>query len=293
MWTLRSLLREAEKYLRSRGVPSPRLEAELLLAHALAYDRLHLYTDFDRPVADEERERFRALVLRRVRGEPTAYITGKKEFFSFPFHVAPGVLIPRPETEGVVEVALEQLEGEGEGRVMADLGTGSGCIAVTLLKLRAGLRALAVDRSLAALETARRNAEYHGVGDRLHLFCGDWLGACRAPGTPPLHLVTCNPPYVDPAGPVPCAPEVEAFEPREALFTPPGDPAFHYRRILHSVGPFLAPEGLLLLELGTGLARVVEAEARNAAFRIVGVRRDLQGMDRVLLLARAGNAAGG
>jgi release factor glutamine methyltransferase len=288
-WTLLSLLRKAEGYLRENRVPSPRLEAEILLAHALSFDRVKLYTNFSRPMAGEEIDRFRALVQRRVKGEPTAYLTGRKEFFSLPFLVSPGVLIPRPETEEVVQAALDRIPGDGADEEILDLCTGSGCIAVTLLKLRPALRAVAIDRSPRAVELAKENARLNGVDGRLALHCGDLLEPlAEAAPRAPAQLITCNPPYIDPEGSCPADADVAAFEPKEALFTPPGEPLHFYEKVLAGAAPFLAPEGVLVFELGMGMRDPVASLAAGLGWRFAGVRRDLAGIERVLLLTATG-----
>jgi release factor glutamine methyltransferase len=285
MWTVLSLLKEAERFLSEKQVPSPRLEVEILLAYTLSLDRVGLYTHHSRPVEKAVLDRFRSLVLRRIKGEPSAYLTGKKEFFSLPFHVSPAVLIPRPETEETVQVALDHLPGEGAGRRVAEGGTGSGCIIITLLKLKKKLQAIASDISMEALVVAKRNAALHGVQDRLRFFCGNLFsplkGSC--PGGP-YHLILCNPPYVDPVGQIPYAPEVAEYEPGQAVFTPPGDPLFYYRQWFESVGPLLGDEGLLIMEIGAGQKDPVVSLAGRLGWSLKEIRKDVAGIDRVISL---------
>lgn len=288
MWTILSLLKEAERFLKESEIPSPRLEAEILLAHALSLDRVGLYAHYSRPLEKGELDRFRSLVKRRIRGEPSAYLTEKKEFFSLSFHVSPAVLIPRPETEEVVQMALDHIPDPGEERLAADLGTGSGCIVISLLRMRGGLRAEAVDQSCEALAVAKGNAARLGVEDRVRFLNGNllqpWL---EIDPVPRFDLITCNPPYVDPEGKTPVDPEV-AFEPREAVFTPPGDPFCYYGRILEAAPCLLKPEGLLIFELGAGMAPEVSKRAREAGWRVIEVRQDLAGWERVMGLMHAG-----
>jgi release factor glutamine methyltransferase len=285
MWTLLSLLKEAEKYLKENGIPSPRLETEVLLAHTLSFDRVTLYTHFSRPVERHELDRFRSLIKRRVRGEPTAYITGHKEFFSLPFAVSPHVLIPRPETEEVVQAALDRIPGDGAGKDLLDLCTGSGCIAVTLLKLKPALHARAVEKSSKALGVARSNAELNGVADRVGFCCGDLFQPLdtSSPGHT-FHLITCNPPYVDPEGPHPVERSVAAFEPKDAVFAPPGDPLHYYRRVLEGAGAYLNRDGILIFEIGAGMKSALESLATDLGWSVCGVRKDLAGIERVILL---------
>ena len=285
MWTLLSLLKEAENYLKENRIPSPRLESEVLLAHTLSFDRIKLYTHFSRPVETHELDRFRELIKRRVKGEPTAYITNRKEFFSLPFTVTSDVLIPRPESEEVVQAALDHIPGDGAGLDVLDLCTGSGCIIVALLKLRPALRAVAVDRSSKALAVAQGNAEQNGVADRVRFSCGDLLHPLKkaSPGIS-FHLITCNPPYVDPDGPHPVDRSVVSFEPGDAVFTPTGDALHYYRTILEEGKPVLKDSGTLIFEMGAGMRRPLESLALDLGWRIRGVRKDLAGIERVMLL---------
>jgi len=284
MWTLQALLRKAAGFLEEKKVPSPRLEAEILLAHALSLDRIGLYTSFNRPVQPEELSRFRALILRRAKGEPSAYLTGRREFFSLSFRVTSAVLIPRPETEELVQLALDGLPA-GEAARMADIGTGSGCIPIVLLKHRPLLEAWAFDCSPEALAIARENAERHGVLSRLRFAAGDLLHPCRA-GAEGFDCITCNPPYVDPEGPWPVDEAVLEFEPSHAVFTPPGEPLHYYRRVLEEAAPHLRPRGRLLFELGAGQFVEVAEAASGAGWRLVDARKDLAGWDRAAAFAR-------
>ncbi len=283
MWTILPLLKKAETYLDENRVSSSRLEAEILLAHVLSLDRVGLYANYCKPVAPDKVDRFRELVLRRIKGEPSAYLTGKKEFYSLSFQVGPGVLIPRPETEETVEMALGCIEGDGEGTTMLDLGTGSGCIAITLVKWRKNLRACASDISCSAVKAAGVNARRHGVDDRIRFFCGDLFEAIsRKNPHIPFQLVVCNPPYVDHAGSQHVDPEVIASEPEAAVFSPPGDSLFYYRRILEKAHPFLSMDGVLIFELGAGLRDEVERLAVSVGWSLHDVRRDLAGIDRAI-----------
>jgi release factor glutamine methyltransferase len=282
MWTLKSLLKKATEFLDEKNVDSPRLEAEILLAHTLSMDRVGLYANHERPLSKEEVDRYRELIMQRARGNPSAYLVGKKEFFSLSFKVSPAVLIPRPETEDVVQLALDLIPGDGDGLWVADLCTGSGCIPVTLLKLRSKLRACALDISAEALAKAGENAGIHEVSDRLELHEGDLFAPLKARSRDaPFHLITCNPPYIDPEGSWPAAPEVAGFEPPEALYTPAGDPAFYYRKVMDEAKSFIAPQGTLIFELGMDLLRTVEESAQEKGWTLKEVRKDLAGIERV------------
>lgn len=277
-WTVLSLLQRAESFFKEKEIPSPRLEAEILLAHVLSFDRVKLYTDFSRPVDTLEQDGYRTLVMRRAGGEPTAYLTGRKEFFSLDFTVTPDVLIPRPETEEVVQAALDVKDPVLE---MADVGTGTGCIPITLLTRRKNLKAHALDVSSAAIEVARQNAGRHGVAGRIRFHQGDLLEPLH--GTS-LDLITCNPPYVDPAGDVPVDRSVEAFEPRQAVFAPKNDPAFFYHKVMDQAASLLRPSGSLIFELGAGMRTGIEALALERGYTVHEVRPDLAGIDRVMVL---------
>jgi release factor glutamine methyltransferase len=221
------ILRVAERWLAARGVDAPRRSTELMIGRVLGLDRLHLYLAHDRPLTSAEKDRLRELVARRGRHEPLSYVLGDHDFRGHLLEVDAAVLIPRPETEELVDLALARAP---HGARCADLGTGSGAIAIALARERPDVEVWAVDVSPAALEVARRNVRAHGLADRVRLCAGSyWSGLA---GAPPFDLVVGNPPYVDPAGPDPLAPDVARFEPATALLTPPGDPAAHYREIV-------------------------------------------------------------
>jgi release factor glutamine methyltransferase len=282
MRNLKSLLAKAVKFLEEKEVDSPRLEAEILLAHKLAMDRVGLYANHERPLSEDEVDRYRELIMRRAKGEPSAYLVGRKEFFSLSFTVSPSVLIPRPETEDVVQLALDLIPGDGEDVWIADLCTGSGCIPVTLLKLRNKLQACSLDISEKAIDNARENADAHGVLDRIRFHCGDLLAPLEESSwKTPFHLITCNPPYIDPRGPWPAEPEVAAFEPPEALYTPDGDATFFYRKVLEEALPFLETTGTLIFELGMEMRSAVEEVSRERGWVLKEVRKDLAGIERV------------
>lgn len=257
----------ARDFLERKGVEAARLEAELLVAHALGLDRLRLFLQLDRPVNGTEIDRARDFLVRRGRREPTAYIVGSREFYGRPIQVGPGVLIPRPETELLVDRAREIAP-----RRIADLGTGSGCIAVTLALEIEGAEVTAMDSSPEALAFARANAE--ALGANVRFVEGDFLEALdREPER--FDLLVCNPPYVDPKDEATLAPEVAEHEPAAALFAPPDDPDFWVRTLLERSSAWLAPGGKLLVELGLGQADRIRGS--GARFH-----RDLAGIERVL-----------
>ena len=282
---VRALIEVSARWLEGQGVDEARLAIEHLLAHVLGCRRLDLYLDHDRPVSEAERARFRGLVLRRLRREPLAYILGTRGFYGLDLKVGPGVLVPRPESEHLVEGGLEelgrvQLEGEDPGRelVLADVGTGSGCLALALLTHAPGARAVGIDRSAAALRIARENARALGLEGRLSLVRGDLLDAV-APGS--LDLVVSNPPYVTPDEEGLLAPEVRDHEPREALFDAPGLPLT--ARLVRDAKVALRPGGALLVETGWNKAPVLREMFAAAGYEAVRTIPDLAGIERVVL----------
>ncbi len=272
--TAREMLGRARGFLEQRGVEGARLEAEILVAHALGLDRLHLFLELERPVARAELERARELLVRRGRGEPSAYLTGLREFYGRTFAVGPAVLIPRPETELVVDLARERLAGAPAPR-LADLGTGSGCLAITLALELEKAEVVASDVSAPALACAAQNAQR--LGARVRFVEGDGLAAL-APHAP-FDWIVSNPPYVDPAEAGALAREVREHEPAGALFGPAGDPDRWARTLAAEAGRLLRPGGGLLVELGQGqAARLAPALARMPH----ALHRDLAGVERVL-----------
>jgi release factor glutamine methyltransferase len=264
--------------LAALGISSPRLEAELLLSHALGCDRVRLYMDMQRPLDQAELAAIRALVVRRRRREPVAYILGRREFYKREFDVDPAVLVPRPETEVLVDRALDALPG-GPAR-MLDLCTGSGAIALTLALERAELLADATDISEAALAVARRNLARHGLDERVQLHHGDLFAAL--PERHAYALITANPPYVRDDEWAGLAPDVTEHEPRIALLGGPLGLAVIERLCAESAG-WLAPGGALLLEVGRGQAPSVrELLASAGDFEAIVAHRDLAGIERVV-----------
>src|SRR5688572_6805925 len=215
--TVREMLARGRDFLAKKGVEEARREAEWLVAHALGQSRLELFLALDRPLQRAEVQAARELFVRRGRREPTAYVTGKREFYGREFRVGPGVLVPRPETELLVDRARVRLAGRSQARVV-DVGTGSGCLAVTLALECPGVEVVAIDASARALEYARENAAR--LGAAVEFLLGDGLD----PFAGSFDLLVSNPPYVDPSQRDTLAPEVREHEPAEALFAPAGDP---------------------------------------------------------------------
>jgi release factor glutamine methyltransferase len=282
--TIAGALREAAARLRGAGLAEPRREAGTLLAHALGRDRAFLITHADDALTAAQASDFRARVGRRAAGEPFQYIAGRQEFYGLEFEVSPDVLIPRPETELLVEEALKLLGGS-DGPLLCDVGTGSGCIAVTLLHERKDARGFALDVSPAALAVAARNAARHGVGERLRVLVSDCFDALRAGEHKGLRfdLVASNPPYIAEADIEGLQKEVRDHEPRAAL-TPGGDGLTVIRRLVAEAPEFLRPGGHLLLEIGYGQHEQVAALIDPAAWALLDIHRDLQGIPRTVAL---------
>lgn len=279
--TLLEVLTRSTEFLKGKGCDAPRLDAELLLAKALGSTRLDLYLQFDRPLEGAELERCRELVRRRGAREPVAYLLGEKEFRSLAFEVNADVLVPRPETETLVEEALAFLaERAAEAPDVADVGTGSGCIAVAIAHEISSARVAATDVSAAALAVASRNAARHGVADRIALAHGPFLepvdGAVR------FDLVASNPPYVLPSEEASLPPELR-FEPRAALFVPGGDADAMHRALAESARARLRPGGALMIEIAETQGHAASRVLREAGFAGVRVRKDLAGADRVVV----------
>lgn len=286
--TIRELLAATRPWLEKKGVESARLDAELLVAHALGMKRLDLYIDLDRPLSDDEITRIRALVVRRGQREPVAQILGERELYGLSFLVTPDVLVPRPETEHLIEVALARFPADTAGRFV-DACTGSGCVAITLLRERPLLRAVATDVSAPALEVARRNAERHGVIDRLALRQGDLLAPCAGET---FDFIVANPPYIQERERTFLEPEVRDHEPGLALFGEGEDGLGHHRRILAAAAALLQPSGALegrapfvALEIGAGQGALCRALA-PAGFAECTLEKDLAGLDRVAIWTR-------
>lgn len=282
-WTIRRVLEWSAKDLAQRGAESPRLDAELLVAEALGIDRVGLYLDLDRPLGRPELDRIRPLIERRRTREPVAYILGRREFWGRTFEVTAAVLVPRPDTETLVERALALLPPDAEG-AMLDLGTGSGILAVTLAAERPTIHADAVDLSAEALAVARRNAARHQVIERITFFEGDLFAPL--PRERAYDLVVSNPPYI-PEDEVPVlAPEVARWEPRLALAAGKDGLAVLRRIAAESVSR-LRPGGRVLVEIGAGQAEAVRALFAQNELGEILVHKDLAGIDRVVEARRA------
>lgn len=287
-WSIGRLLTWTRDYFQSKGLDEPRLAAELLLAKTLECRKIELYTRFDLVPAAEQLAAFRTLVKAAAADEPIAYLIGHKEFYSLDIEVTPAVLIPRPETELLVELALAWCREHPRDRYdILDVGTGSGCIGVTLAVRQSAALVVATDCSAEALAVAGRNADRHGVGDRVQTVEADMLslGADVAP-TGGFDIVVSNPPYVAESRPESLAEDVRRYEPATALFAGP-DGLEAFRRIAADVDGLLRQGGTVIVEIGRGQEDDVQAiMAETAGLTCVGRHRDLAGIIRGLQFER-------
>jgi release factor glutamine methyltransferase len=287
----------AYRHLEKKGIASPRLDAELLLAATLGLSRIELYTNHDRPLDRGEVDRFRELVRRRAGREPVAYITGKREFWSMEFSVDRRVLIPRPETELLVEVTLERLRnGSGPGCPgplrLLEIGTGSGAVAVALATELPGATVVATDASAAALEVAPANARAHGVTERLRFVHGDaFVPLAGRAQRERFHAIVSNPPYCGADEIAAMEPEVREWEPRSALVAG-HDGMDVTRRLVEGAPDFLEPGGWLVLEMGTQASPTRDLFSQDG-WQEVATVSDLAGHPRVIAARRPGEAPRG
>ena len=275
MIALAEVLRRSTEYLETHGSPTPRLDAELLLAHSLGLSRIELYTQFERPLSEAELAGCRSLVLRRGRREPVAYVIGQWGFRGLMLDVDARVLVPRPETELLVDRCLALLEGIDQPAVL-DVGTGSGAIALAIKDERPQARVTACDISLEALEVARGNAERLGL--EIELLESDLTSALADRR---FDLIVSNPPYVSRAELETLEPEVAGFEPRLALAA--GEDGLDvYRKLLPQAAERLVAGGWLAVECGAGQALWLVAELERLGYVQPSVERDLAGIERVV-----------
>lgn len=283
IWTIGSILKWTEQYFGTRGIDSPRLDAEVLLSHVLGKERIYLYVHFDEPLEAPELAAYREYIKQRVARQPVAYIIGRREFMGLSFRVTPAVLVPQPDTEILVQAALDRLAAKPAARI-ADIGTGSGAIVLSLLYYRKELQASAVDISAAALAVAAENAASLGVAERV-MFCeGDLLAPLAGQQ---FAAIVSNPPYIPTADIAGLAPEVRTAEPMGAL-DGGADGLVFYRRLVADAPALLASDGFLAMEVGIHEAAPVAALAQaSGAFARTEVLKDLAGIERVVVCWRA------
>jgi release factor glutamine methyltransferase len=272
---------EGAQVLRAAGVAEARRESGSLLAHAIGRDRTFVVTHADELLEAAAVEAFRALIERRATGEPVQYLTEHQEFFKLDFKVTPDVLIPRPETELIVEIALELLKGD-PGPLVADIGTGSGCVAISLLHELRDAHAIATDISPLALQIAKRNAERHGVAERLTEIESDCFAKVNTDRS--FSLIVSNPPYIR-DDEMETLPREVGYEPRSAL-AGGADGLDIVRRLLREAARFLQPGGYFVFEIGFGQNALVEQLIDREVWELTEIRRDLQGIPRTVVLRK-------
>ncbi|PKN35422.1 MAG: peptide chain release factor N(5)-glutamine methyltransferase [Deltaproteobacteria bacterium HGW-Deltaproteobacteria-19] len=279
MATIRSVLHEATDDLHRHGLPSPRLDAEVLLCRYLGTDRTHLYAHPEEIVGKDVVRGFMEWVGRRQRQEPVAYIVGEKEFWSIPFSVDRHVLIPRADTEILVEEAIRVAKA---GCDILDVGTGSGAVAVALSRELPRARVVATDRSIAAAVTAAGNAKRAGVADRVLIVVADLLESLRGP----FDVIVSNPPYIPEDEFEGLPPGVREYEPKEALWAP-GDGTAVHRRLISDAPSILKDGGWLLMEMGDRQAkRLTDVLQADGRYDRIDIRKDYGGRDRVVKARR-------
>ncbi|APG27828.1 protein-(glutamine-N5) methyltransferase, release factor-specific [Syntrophotalea acetylenivorans] len=273
-WTVLKVLQWTAGYLQEQGIEGARLDAELLLTEVLQLDRVGLYVNYDRPLEATELAAYRQLVGRRARREPVAYILGRSEFWSLPLVVRPEVLIPRPDTEVLVEEALQR--ADSESRIL-DVGTGSGAIAIALAHELPGAQLVAIDLSDAALAVAKENARSNNVAERISFQQGD----LQSLPTGPFELIVANPPYIPQGDLASLQPDVRDYEPHLALAG--GSDGLDCYRILSAQSrQCLTAGGWMLLEVGVGQAQAVQQLLTQAGLVEVFCRNDYAGVARVV-----------
>jgi len=282
--TIAESLKLASERLRAASVPNDVLDAQTLLAEALDKDRTYLIVNFNQQLGEDLLTAYFALLTRRAAGEPLQYITGHQQFFGLEFEVTPDVLIPRPETELIVEETLRLVEEHKlDAPVIVDVGAGSGCIAVTLARELVNAKIFACDISTAALSVAQRNAARHELEDRIEFIESDLLAAF--PQMPFADFILSNPPYVAAHELPTLQREVRDWEPHTAL-TDHGDGLSFYRRLLADSPACLKPGGYLICELGFGQYDAVQTMATSLGWNAVRLLDDLQGIPRTITLRR-------
>lgn len=272
--------------LRKAGVPEARREAGSLLSYVLGRDRSFMLTHAEDAVGEEQAEKFRECLERRTQGEPLQYITANQEFFGLDFEVTKGVLIPRPETELLVETALKLLAGPPDAPFICDVGTGSGCIVITLMKQIKEARAVAMDISPEALAVAQRNAQRYSVTERIDFVLSDCFAALNSRDSrPAFDLIVSNPPYVEEGAMADLQREVRDFEPHNALAAG-ADGLDVIRHLLLEAPNFLRPGGYFLFEIGFNQAQAVRDLLDPKNWRLMDIHKDLQGIPRTVALQR-------
>jgi release factor glutamine methyltransferase len=293
-WTIQKLLNWVTEYLKNKGVDAPRLNAELLLSHVLGLKRIELYTQFNKVVGEENLSQLRQFVKRAAEHEPIAYLTGKREFYSLEFEITRACLIPRPETELLVERAIEFLRTRNGQQFICDLCTGCACVAIAIARNFANCRIVATDISDAALEVAERNITKHGLGARLKLLKGDLFepiipdlpvrrSVSEVGGPAKFDLIVCNPPYVSEPEFEKLARNVRGYEPKIALAAGQ-DGLDIIKKIVADAEKFLKPDAALMLEIGNEQGPAVRKFLEDTGrFAAVSIEKDYNKLDRLAI----------
>jgi release factor glutamine methyltransferase len=292
-WTIIKLIQWATNYFGSHNIDSPRSTAEILLAHALKVRRIDLYLHYDQPLNSDERDRFKTLIRRRLDREPVAYIVGCKEFWSMDLEVTKDILIPRPETECLVERALERFTQEFnlQPKFILELGTGSGAVILALASENPRHFYWGTDISINAIHVARRNAIRHGLIARVRFIVADWLKAFRV-HSDLFDLIISNPPYVRSGDLVELEPEIQAYEPLLAL-NGGEDGLLGLRQIIQSAHLYLKPAGMLLLEMGADQkAQLKQIISECGQYENIVFYKDYSGHERIASMTKRKNCCG-
>jgi release factor glutamine methyltransferase len=280
-WTIREVLNWTRGYFEDAGIVQPRLEAEILLAHALEVERLHLYLSPDKPLSVDERAKFKSFIQKRRAGVPLQHLIGEVTFFGLRFKVRRDALIPRGETEELLDRTLRLVPRDADARCL-DLGTGSGVLAVCLARYLPRASVVAVDVSPQALTLARENATLNGVADRVTFLESDWFASVEGR----FDLIVSNPPYVSTGDLAGLATEVREHEPRVAL-DGGADGLAPVRALVAGAGDHLESGGQLLLEIGAGQGEAVARLLSDAGLEDVAVERDMSGLERFAVARRS------
>ncbi|MBE6100367.1 MAG: peptide chain release factor N(5)-glutamine methyltransferase [Anaerovibrio sp.] len=280
IWTIGKILKWTEEYFAKAGLDTPRLDAEVLLCYVLQKERIHLYVHFDQPLSKDELAQFKGYIKERVLHKPVAYIVGHKDFMGLEFKVTEDTLIPRPDTEILVEAVISRLKTGGEPGVIADIGTGTGAICLSLLNYLTSLKAVTVDISEKALAVAKENAQRLGLSDRIEFFHGDLLEPIK---DRQFTAIISNPPYIPEGDIDTLAADVKDYEPVSALAAGP-DGLDCYRRLVAAAGALLVDGGFLAMEIGINQREELEKLAKESDWGQVEVVKDLAGIDRVVIL---------
>jgi release factor glutamine methyltransferase len=290
-WTIIKLLKWTTSYFESRDIDGPRIEAEILLAHALQLQRIDLYLQYDQPLSTNELSQFKDFIRRRINREPVAYIVGSKEFWSMDFMVTKDVLIPRPETEFLVETALNLLPQDSASnptltpKRILELGTGSGAVVLALASMRPYPLFFASDRIISAVDLAKQNAKHHGINSRVSFICADWFEPFKDK-KPAFDMIVSNPPYVPSRVIEKLQPEIVKYEPISAI-DGGEDGLSCLRYIINNAHFYLQRKGHLLLEIGYDQKNDVQKIVDQCAkYEKVVYTKDYSGYDRVIQMRK-------